>query len=176
MEFKKILTGLLLEIERNGVPYAIVGAVAMGFWGVRRDTIDIDFLVRSVDREKIAAIMKVFGYDRSVSSTFADQFVHLIRDMGSVDFLYTKKEKGIIESSRTFSGLDGKDIHVAIPEDIIGMKLESIRNNPKREMKDWADIQSLVELLADDLDWAKIKEYCKITDMEDAYGRILGFR
>ncbi len=56
------------------------------------------------------------------------------------------------------------------------MKLEGIRNNPKREMKDWADIQSMVELLADDLDWEKIKEYCKITGMEDAYDRIFGFR
>ncbi|MBF0557857.1 MAG: hypothetical protein HQL08_03650 [Nitrospirae bacterium] len=176
MEFKKILTALLLEMDRLNVPYAIVGAVAMGFWGVRRDTMDIDFLARSIDREKITAVMKGLGYDHTVSSTFADQFVHLIRDMGSVDFLYTKKEKGIIESSRILMGLDGKAIHVALPEDIIGMKLESIRNNPKREMKDWADIQSIVEVLADDLDWEKIKDYCKITGREDAYERILGFR
>ncbi len=176
MEFKKILTGLLVEMQNKNIPYAIIGAVAMGFWGVRRDTMDIDFLVRSIDREKITAIMKGFGYDRAVSSKFADQFVHLIQAMGSVDFLYTKKEKGIIESSTTFRGLDGEDIHVALPEDIIGMKLEGIRNNPKREMKDLADIQSIVELLADQLDWEKIKEYCKITGMEDAYDKILSFR
>jgi len=38
MEFKKILTGLLVEMQKNNIPYAIIGAVAMGFWGVRRDT------------------------------------------------------------------------------------------------------------------------------------------
>ncbi len=176
MEFKKIMTELLLELDKRHIPYAIVGAVAMGFWGVRRDTMDIDFLVKAADREKILALMKGFGYDHAVSSNFADQFVHFIRTMGSVDFLYTKKEKGIIESSTTFRGLDGKEIHVALPEDIIGMKLEGIRNNPKREMKDWADIQSIVELLGDDLDWEKIKGYCKITGMKDGYDKILSFR
>jgi hypothetical protein len=176
VEFKKILTGVLLELEKHNIPYAIVGAVAMGFWGVRRDTTDIDILVKAADREKIIAFMRGFGYDHAVSSNFADQFVHLLKSMGSIDFLYTKKEKGIIESSRAFKRPDEIDVRVAIPEDIIGMKLDGIRNNSKREMKDWADIQSIIELLGDTLDWEKIRHYCKITGMENAYDKIHSFR
>lgn len=176
MEFKKALTAILLELEKNGIPYALIGAVAMGFWGVRRDTVDIDFLVKARDREKVIALMSRFGYDHLVSSNFADQFGHMLKAMGLVDFLYTRKEKGIIEASRTFKGLGGIDIHVALPEDLIGLKLDGIKNNPKRELQDWADIQAVVEMLVDELDWKKIKEYCRILDMEAAYEKILDFK
>ena len=175
MEFKKVITTILLELDKHDIPYALIGAVAMGFWGIQRDTVDVDVLVKERDREKVIALIKSFGYDHIVSSKFADQFSHILKNMGLVDFLYTQREKGIIESSRAFKS-GGIDIQVALPEDIIGMKLDGIRNNPKREMKDWADIQSIVEIMGDKLDWEKIRHYCKITDMEKAYEKILSFR
>jgi hypothetical protein len=175
MEFKKIITAILLELEKHKIPYTLIGAVAMGFWGVRRDTVDVDILVKERDREKVLNLMESFGYDHIVSSNFADQFAHVVTDMGLVDFLYTRKEKGIIESSRIFRVGD-IDIQVAIPEDIIGMKLDGINNNPDRELQDLADIKVIVELLGKDIDWEKIKEYCKITGMEDMYEKILGFK
>ena len=175
MEFKKVITTILLELDKHDIPYALIGAVAMGFWGIQRDTVDVDVLVKERDREKVIALIKSFGYDHIVSSKFADQFSHILKNMGLVDFLYTQREKGIIESSRAFKS-GGIDIQVALPEDIIGMKLDGIRNNPKREMKDWADIQSIVEIMGDKLDWEKVRHYCKITDMEKAYEKILSFR
>ena len=176
MEYKKVLATILAELEKHNIPYAIVGAVAMGFWGVRRDTVDVDLLVKAVDREKVIAFMKGLGYDHLVASNFADQFGHLIKEMGLVDFLYTKREQGIIEESKAFKGLGDIDISVALPEDIIAMKLDAIKNNPKREIRDWADIQTIVEALGDDLDWTKIRNYCKLLDMEEAYEKIFGFR
>lgn len=176
MEFKKVIASVLLELEKHNIPYALIGAVAMGFWGVRRDTVDIDILVKESDREKIISLMKGFGYDHLVSSNFADQFGHVLKSMGLIDFLYTKKKRSIIESSKTFKGLGDVEIHVALPEDIIGMKLDAISNNPNRELQDWADIKAIVELLGESLDWNKIKEYCKITGMEDKYEKILSFK
>ena len=38
MEFKKVITAILLELDKHNIPYALIGAVAMGFWGVQRDT------------------------------------------------------------------------------------------------------------------------------------------
>ncbi len=175
MEFKKVITTILLELDKHNIPYALIGAVAMGFWGVQRDTIDVDVLVKERDRGKVVALIKSLGYAHVVSSKFADQFSHVLKNMGLIDFLYTRREKGIIESSRTFR-IGDRDVKVALPEDIIGMKLDGIRNNPKREMKDWADVQSIVEVMGDDLDWEKIRHYCKITDMESAYEKIRSFR
>ncbi|MDP3110614.1 MAG: hypothetical protein Q8M71_00745 [Thermodesulfovibrionales bacterium] len=176
MEYKKVLAAILAGLEKQNISYAMVGAVAMGFWGVRRDTVDIDLLVKAADREKVIALMKGLGYDHLIASNFADQFGHLIKEMGLVDFLYTKKEQGIIEESKSFRGLGDIDISVALPEDIIGMKLDAIKNNPKREIQDWADIQAIVEVLGDNLDWTKIRNYCKLLDMEEVYEKIFSFR
>ena len=175
MEFKKVITAILLELDKHNIPYALIGAVAMGFWGVQRDTVDVDILIKERDREKVISLMKSFGYDHIVSSKFADQFAHILKDMGLIDFLYARREKGIIESSKTFRG-GGIEIQVALPEDLIGMKLDGISNDPDRELQDLADIKAIVELLCDTLDWEKIKEYCKITGMEGMYGKILGFK
>lgn len=177
MEYKKVLAAILAELEKHNIPYAIVGAVAMGFWGVRRDTVDIDLLVKAADREKVIAFMKGIGYDHMIASNFADQFGHLMKGMGLVDFLYTKREQGIIEDGKTFKGINKDiDVRVAMPEDIIGLKLDAIKNNPKREIRDWADIQAIVEVLGDNLDWTKIRNYCKLLDVEEVYEKIFGFR
>ena len=177
MEYKKVLAAILAELEKHNIPYAIVGAVAMGFWGVRRDTVDIDLLVKAADREKVIAFMKGLGYDHMIASNFADQFGHLMKEMGLVDFLYTKREQGIIEDGKTFKGINKDiDVRVAMPEDIIGLKLDAIKNNPKRELQDWADIQAIVEVLGDNLDWTKIRNYCKLLDMEEVYEKIFSFR
>ena len=177
MEYKKVLAAILAELEKHNIPYAIVGAVAMGFWGVRRDTVDIDLLVKAADREKVIAFMKGLGYDHMIASNFADQFGHLMKEMGLVDFLYTKREQGIIEDGKTFKGINKDiDVRVAMPEDIIGLKLDAIKNNPKRELQDWADIQAIVEVLGDNLDWTKIRNYCKLLDVEEVYEKIFGFR
>lgn len=177
MEYKKVLAAILAELEKHNIPYAIVGAVAMGFWGVRRDTVDIDILVKAADREKVIAFMKGIGYDHMIASNFADQFGHLMKEMGLVDFLYTKREQGIIEDGKTFKGVNKDiDVRVAMPEDLIGLKLDAIKNNPKRELQDWADIQAIVEVLGDNLDWTKIRNYCNLLDVEEVYEKIFGFR
>lgn len=177
MEYKKVLAAILAELEKHNIPYAIVGAVAMGFWGVRRDTVDIDILVKAADREKVIAFMKGIGYDHMIASNFADQFGHLMKEMGLVDFLYTKREQGIIEDGKIFKGINKDiDVRVAMPEDLIGLKLDAIKNNPKRGIQDWADIQAIVEVLGDNLDWTKIRNYCKLLDVEEVYEKIFGFR
>lgn len=176
MEYKKVFTAILLGLEKHSIPYTIIGAIAMGFWGIRRNTVDIDFLVRAGDRERIILLMKNFGYDHVISGNFADQFAHLIKEMGMVDFLYTNKDGGIIAGSKIFKGLGDIDIHVALPEDLIGLKLDGIKNNPKREFQDWADIQAIVEMIGNDLDWNKIKKYCNILGMETAYEKIISFK
>ena len=95
MEYKKVLTAILAELEKHNIPYAIVGAVAMGFWGVRRDTVDVDFLVKAADREKVIAFMKGLGYDHMVASNFADQFGHLIKRNGTCGLSTQKENKGL---------------------------------------------------------------------------------
>ena len=60
-------------------------------------------------------------------------------------------------------------IKTLVPEDIIGLKLQSIYNNPSREKTDLADIEMLVSLHRGTLDLELLRKYFKIFEMEDLY-------
>ena len=56
--------GLLAELERHGVPYAVAGALALAIHGVPRATTDIDLLVR---RDDVEATLEVARREDSAS-------------------------------------------------------------------------------------------------------------
>ena len=54
--------GLLAELERHGVPYAVAGALALAIHGVPRATTDIDLLVRRDDVEATLEVARARGF------------------------------------------------------------------------------------------------------------------
>lgn len=177
MDFRKILTAVLKEFDDNKIDYALIGCMAFGFWGVRRGTEDIDFLIKVEDSDKTARIMEQFGYETFLQTKHAAQYIHKIRAMGEIDFLYASREysRGIINRAKRLAGTGGIIVKVATPEDLIGMKLQGIKNDPAREYKDMADMQMLIKIHGNNLDWNLIKEYCNILQMDDTYGKLIGF-
>jgi predicted nucleotidyltransferase len=57
---------------------------------------------------------------------------------------------------RTFRG-----IKCVGPEDLIGLKIQAYKNDPRRELQDRADIQRLIETTPS-LDWERIKDYADL--------------
>lgn len=51
-------------------------------------------------------------------------------------------------------------IKVVRPDDLIGLKLQAIKNNPERNEQDTADIEMLISIHGKDIDWSLIKKYC----------------
>jgi hypothetical protein len=59
------------------------------------------------------------------------------------------------------------NIRVLIPEDIIGLKLQAMRNDPRRREQDMEDIKALVVSRQGKLNWKLIQEYAEILDAAD---------
>lgn len=59
-----------------------------------------------------------------------------------------------------------------IPEDIIGLKLQAIRNDPERQQGEIEDIMFLVENYKDKMDWSLIEQYVRILKTEELYKEI----
>ncbi len=74
------------------------------------------------------------------------------------------------EKKKVFRELD---INVLKPEDLIGLKLQAIKNNPSRKVREMEDILFLVRTYRNDIDWSIIEEYAKILDMLELYQEIL---
>ena len=68
--------------------------------------------------------------------------------LGRVDFIYVRgdTQREIFEGVREVAGPEGVRVLVPRAEHLIAMKVQAIRNDPKRKFQDLADIAGLLEL------------------------------
>jgi hypothetical protein len=175
MDFKEVLTVLIKKFEQQNIRYALIGGFAMGLWGMGRSTVDIDFLVYRDDMEKVNTIMTGLGYECKYQTENVSQYISPLKVFGEVDFLHAFREASLdmlqrAEKKKVFEELI---INVLRPEDLIGLKLQAIKNNPERKQQEMNDILFLVDTYKDKMDWALIERYAKILDMEEVYRDIV---
>lgn len=177
MDFKTVISSLLRRFEDLHVRYGLMGGFALGLWGAVRATVDLDFLVRREDLEKVTLIMRELGYENKFQSENVSQFVSALNLFGEVDFLHAFRQTSVEMLDRAVEkeifGGEAK-IKVLLPEDLIGLKLQAIKNNPSRKEQDMADIGALVSVRKGSLDWALIESYGAILDARDLIKEIRG--
>ena len=71
------------------------------------------------------------------------------------------------EAVRMFGG--SVTVKVLKREDLIGLKVQAIANDPKRKAGDLADIEVLMDAGGKELDWSLILEYFELFDMKDIF-------
>lgn len=162
MDFEKVLPVIIKEFENNKVQYALIGGFAMGFFGVLRTTVDLDFLINRQNMNIVERILKKFGYKCVYKTENVSQFVSNLTIFGEIDFIHAfrKISKTMLARALDMKVLDGKvNLKVLIPEDIIGLKVQAIANNPERGTQDMSDIEAIIKHNMDTLDWNLIEEY-----------------
>lgn len=167
MDYEIVLARLLDGFQRLHIRYALMGGFALGALGAPRATQDLDFLVHRDDLARLHDLLTSLSYRRihhsenvsqyqgeSVVWGFLD-FIHAFRDL-SLAMLERALEKPIFSSS--------KMIKVLTPEDVIGLKVQAMANQPKRKARETADIQALAAANPK-LDWARVEEFYQLFDM-----------
>jgi predicted nucleotidyltransferase len=170
MDFKTVISSLLKSFSEYRIRYGLMGGFAMGLWGVARTTSDLDFLVDRKDLEKVDAVMKKLGYECRFRSENVSQYVSQLRLFGEVDYLHAFRSAsiGMLERAVEKEIFGGElKIKVVRPEDLIGLKLQAVKNDPSRKEIDMADIKALVSARKEPLDWPQIRSYSETLDAED---------
>ena len=170
MDFKTAISSLLRSFEAQSIRYGLMGGFALGLWGVTRSTVDLDFLVHRDDLGRIDAVMKELGYDCRFRSENVSQFVSPLRIFGEVDFLHAFRQTSLEMLSRAEKkNIFGNEmsIKVLLPEDLIGLKLQAIKNDPLRKEQDAADIRALCTLRRGKLDLQLLRQYGEILDARE---------
>lgn len=165
----------MTALDREGVRYALMGGFALGLWGVGRATVDLDMLIERKDAGKVDRIMLDLGYVCRHRSENVSQYVSELNIFGEVDFLHAFREASLDMLRRAEEkGIFGNEMSVRVlrPEDIVALKLQAIKNNPKREQSDTVDIESLLLLHKENLDWQLLGKYFKMFGMEDLFKKI----
>lgn len=170
MDFELVLEAFVRESERQGVRYAAIGGFALGVLGSPRATLDLDFLVHRDDVTKIHDILSNLGYRRVHYSENVSQYHHHDNVWGSVDFIHALREVSLamLERAKSYPAFGAKlSIRTLDPEDVIGLKVQAMSNDPDRRAQEVNDIERLCALYGAQLDWQRILEFYRVFNIED---------
>jgi len=159
---------IINELNTSQIDYGLIGGFAMGLFGIDRATTDLDFLINVKDIDKIKHILLTNGYELLFYSENVLQFVSPIKDFGEIDILIAKREVSLDMLKNTIKKSildDSIDIKILTPEDIIGLKLQAIKNDKDRESVDRNDIKYLMKNFR--LNNSRIKKYADLLNMKE---------
>lgn len=171
MDLLSVTRSLVSAFDADKVGYALIGGFAVGLRGVARGTLDIDFLVRREDLDKVDAIMASMGYELRHRSENVSQFISKEQLFGEVDFLHAFRTHALrmLERATEQKAFENLTIRVLLPEDLIGLKIQAIVNDKGRERLDMSDIEELMALHGDSMDWGLIGEYFSVFGQEKLF-------
>ncbi|HBE88036.1 MAG TPA: hypothetical protein DDW67_02725 [Elusimicrobia bacterium] len=175
MDLKHALQELVEGFAAREIDAALIGGFALGALGVPRSTMDIDFLVDGTALEKLESLMSGLGYRKEFATENVSQYLAAGEDGVEVDFIHAFRPVSVkmLKEAITvdiFGG--GLKTKVLRPEDIIGLKVQAMVNNPDRKNRDSADIESLAA--NGSLDWERIAPYYSMFGMEKDFEALKG--
>lgn len=145
----KTLRKITRRLEQLGIPYVVVGGMAMFFHGYRRFTEDVDLLVTPDDLQEIHRQLEGAGY----LPPFAGSKQLRDTDTGvRIEFLTTGgypgdgKPKPVAFPDPRDCGVEIRDMRFLQLPKLLELKLASGMTNPRRG-KDLVDVQMLIEAL-----------------------------
>ena len=172
MNFRATLQQLVSSFVEAEIGYALIGGYAVGLWGVARGTVDIDFLVVRDDLPRLDPIMRQCGFTLVHRSENVSQFSS---PAGGIDFLHAfrRHTRTMLARAVERSIFAGEIlVRVLRPDDLIGMKIQAMANDPDRTPLDRYDIEELMRLHGSTLDWLLVEEYFDLFEMPNLFAEL----
>lgn len=179
MDFQLVANTVLRALEERQIRYAAIGGFALGFRGVTRSTIDMDFLLLLDDAPATEALLGEYGYKTIYKTENVGQFSNDDRRYGTIDFVYAFRDVSLNMLSRAEPVSVSSDLWIKclIAEDIIGLKLQALVNDARREQRDLADMEALLAAKRERqeaIDWQMLEEYFTLFDRMELLSRLKG--
>ncbi len=171
MDFLTILPAFCKGLNDRSVRYALIGGFAMAMRGVQRATLDLDFILALEDLDKADETLHELGFERYFHSSNVS---HYRNDeiSGRIDILHAFRRPALamLDRAERMEIGEGWTLPVAAIEDIIGLKIQALNNDPARKDQDWPDIGLLIRTAREQgqsLDWELIEDYLSLFGMQD---------
>ena len=159
---KDLITRLASAEAAKQFQFLLIGGSGLGAHKLQRDTRDIDFLIASDDFAKVEEIILALGYERLPGSSSAfRQYNHPDQAEVPVDLMLVNTSTfGKLASDSVPAEFLGVSLRAPSVASFIALKLHALRWNPKREVKDMADISMLLRLNPGVVSSGRLKELC----------------
>jgi hypothetical protein len=145
----KALHAISERLNSLGIPYAVVGGMALFRHGIRRFTEDVDILVTKDDLKRIHRELEGLGYRPpfNKSKHLRDTTLGVkIEFLTTGDYPGDGKEKPVSFPDPRLVSFEAEGINYINLEKLIELKLASGMTNPGR-LKDLADVLELIRVL-----------------------------
>ena len=165
----KQLAEVVSVLNRMGVPFALIGGLALAVHQVIRATQDVDFLVASENAEEIDKALTELGYRCVHRSADAGNYLRVDE---RIDLLYASRP---IARRLLAAAVEQKtalgEFRVIGVEGLIAFKLQGWINDPHRT-QDLEDIRALLRVHRTTLKTAEVREYFRLFDQEPLFDEL----
>lgn len=173
MEFAKVLANLGEFFEKHHARFGVAGAMALHAYGITRATTDLDLVVERSVQVALLIHLEGLGYERLHVSTGYSNHVHPIASLGRVDFIYVDEPTAaaLFSAAKQHELFPGQTVAVFRPEHLAAMKALAMKDNPRRELQDLADVQLLLGVPG--VDRELIRQQFERYGMKDKFDELL---
>lgn len=149
------------------VNYAVIGGMAMAMQGVQRATFDLDLLLMLSDLKAAQAVLAQEGYTRVYHSENVSHYEKLGAALYRIDLLHAFRGPSLsmLKRAPRLPLSEDCSLRVLTIEDLIGLKIQALTNDPRRALSDWNDIHRLIIQAAEtsrSLEWDRVSDYLDI--------------
>lgn len=167
--FENAFTELIQALEALPFPYCLVGALALGVWGIPRTTQDLDILISVGERDRSCLLEALRSRDFVPDDRWAEEnplirawHLRFRRGPIPVDLMLPRDrhdESALTRRSR--QALDRLALWVIAPEDFILHKLKAGR------AQDFVDVLSVLHRQRDSLDTTYLNSWAQQLRIQD---------
>jgi hypothetical protein len=177
MNFELVFQQVIKSFEVENLEYGLIGGFALGVMGILRSTIDMDLLLLVDDLDKADRILTNCMYKRDYTSENVSQYSSDIKELGHIDIIHAFRQlsKEMLARKTKFTVFDKYTVSVLLPEDIIGLKIQAIANDPSREPFDFQDMRLLLEYKTrkkQPIDWDLLLDYFSLFNRQDLLNKL----
>lgn len=167
----KILDILGRLAKEKDFRFLLVGGFAVNSYGDRRQTVDIDILIKQEDRDKLKSGLRKYGYEIFNDTDAFLQFKTAELVDWPIDCIVVDEQtfNTMIKEAKETNISKNYSIFVPSAKHLVAMKLHSMKQaGTTRGLKDLLDIVSLVKLTNIDFKGDEFKELClRYVDQND---------
>ncbi len=145
MKFSNIFELMGQEFPKKKIPFLLIGGFALHFYGINRQTFNVDFMIHDKQFEAVKTILEQEYYCEYKDSLFYRFQPKINKENLSLNFLFVDKKtlRGLLEKGKKVI-LSNQEVVVPHLLHLIALKIHAIQQNSKREYKDLLDIMELM--------------------------------
>ncbi|HUK13185.1 MAG TPA: hypothetical protein VLW17_07765 [Thermoanaerobaculaceae bacterium] len=148
MNFTETLRAVAAKLDASGYGWAVIGGLAVGIYGAPRSTVDIDMLIDGGCAEHLDGMLEGLGYSLVYRWDESSHYTPRVPERCPLDFLHARRPHTramLARAHRVELGEDGLLVPVVEMEDLIGLKVQAMVNDPDRRRGELVDIRALLE-------------------------------